>query len=181
MNILVAIGASIAVVIGAAWSWAYMVRKAKEDMPPPDRSFEPQPAPVTPPPPENLWDTPKRAWHSTRAICDAQGLTFAQKNEICATIYGESEFNNKAICLNKDKQGRVWSADRGLAQINDYFHVAPRGPFASSDDIENRPEKAVNFMISAYQTGRIDLWVAHKTGRYKQFLPQSSKMWTLAS
>src|SRR4051812_940500 len=39
------------------------------------------------------WGTKEDIRHSIRVICDEMGMTFEQKNTMCATIYGESEFN----------------------------------------------------------------------------------------
>ena len=38
------------------------------------------------------FSTQKAAYHSTRVICDQVGLTFAQKEIVCACIFQESEF-----------------------------------------------------------------------------------------
>jgi len=127
-----------------------------------------------------LFDTPKNAWHSVRVMCDDAKLNYAQKNEICATIYGESEFNNNAVCRNKNKKGEVTSSDWGICQINDYWHCGKGKTFPSSDYVVAHPEKAVMFMIKMYKAGQIDLWIAHKSKRYLKFIPKGSRMWKLS-
>ena len=127
--------------------------------------------PITPEPAETLlFDTPKHAWHSTRVLCDEMGLTYEQKQEICATVYGESAFDNKAVCRNKNAQGVVTSIDVGLCQINSRFHTGPGTPFPSTEYIVAHPEEAVRWMIKMYKARHINWWVAHLNGRYKQFL-----------
>lgn len=127
------------------------------------------------------WATPKQAYHSTRVLCDELGLAFKDKNEVCATIYGESEFNNNAVCKNRNSKGEVTSSDWGICQINDYWHCGKGKTFPSAQYVVSNPEKAVRFMIKMYKAGKIDLWIAHKNGRYLQFLKKNSPMWKLAS
>lgn len=138
-----------------------------------------------------LWETPKQAWHSTRVLCDEMGLPLRKtvlingvkyfpKDEVCATIYGESEFKNGAVCINKDKNGKETSRDVGLCQWNSYWHCGKGKTFPSTAYVVANPEKAVRKMIEFYKAGNINLWVAHKSGRYAQFVPKSSKMWKLA-
>lgn len=138
------------------------------------------PPPISQPTTTLLFDTPAHAYHSTRVICDEMGLTYEQKNEICATIYGESEFNNKAVCRNRKADGTISSSDWGICQWNDYWHCGEGKTFPSAEYVVANPEIAVRTMVKFYKRGQIDLWVAHKTGRYLQFLKPTSPMWTLA-
>ena len=39
-----------------------------------------------------------------------------------AIVYCESRGNPNAVNYNYDEDGVIWSEDRGLAQINNYFH-----------------------------------------------------------
>jgi len=127
-----------------------------------------------------LWDTPRHAFHSTRVLCDEAGLILKQKDEICATIYGESEFDNKAICKNRNEKGEVTSIDVGICQINSYWHCGKGKTFPSTDYVVAHPEEAVRFMMKMYKAGQINLWIAHKNKRYLKFIPKGSKMWLLA-
>lgn len=126
-----------------------------------------------------LWDTPQHAFHSTRVLCDEAGLTVKQKNEICGTIYGESEFDNRAVCKNMNAKDEVTSIDVGICQINSYWHCGKGKTFPSTDYVVAHPEEAVKFMIKMYKAGQINLWVAHKSGRYLTFLKPNSVMWKL--
>src|SRR3990167_8562749 len=193
MSFYVIMGAIIA--IGGGIS-AFFFRKGglyNPTMPSTDNITEvalktPEPDPVSPETVESpsapfnhvselLWDTAKHSYHSTRILCDDMGLNFDQKNEICATIYGESEFNNNAICKNRNAKGEVTSIDVGLCQINSYWHTGPGKEFPSTVYVVAHPEEAVRFMIRMFKAGKIDLWVAHKNGRYQQFLKPDSLMW----
>lgn len=137
------------------------------------------------------WDTPKHAYHSTRVLCDNAGLTlektvlvdgilYMPKDIICATIMGESEFNNKALNNNKNSQGVITSVDYGICQINSRYHIGAKLDFPSVQFVLENPDKAVQFMISMYKAGQIDMWCAHKNGWYKHFLLPDSPMWKLA-
>lgn len=105
-------------------------------------------------------------WHNVRVICDIMGLSPQMKEELCATVWGESEFNTNARLDNKDKAGRVWSSDLGICQWNTYWH----GKEITSDESVNDPEKAVRLMCKYFLNGQADAWVAHSSGRYKKFL-----------
>jgi hypothetical protein len=100
---------------------------------------------------------------------DEYNLTWASKAALCATIEGESNFNTQAKNENK-KDGKVWSTDWGLCQINDYFHIGPGKEFSSVEEVLNNPEKSVRYMIEMYQRGHLDYWNAFKSGYYKKFL-----------
>lgn len=164
------------------------------DMPSLDRIPEPEPfvpasvppvqAPTKPVEPPLLWDTPQHAFHSTRVICDEMGLTYDQKNIVCACIFRESEFNNNAIGKNKDPEtGKVWSTDWGIVQVNDTkgWHIGRGLRFASVEDVLANPEKGVRWMISVMkETGKLTPWSSYTTKAYAQFIPKTSRMWKLA-
>lgn len=117
-------------------------------------------------PVELLWDTPQNAKHSIRLICDEEGLTFEQKNTMCATIGAESGYKTTARLDNKDKQGRIWSTDWGICQWNDYWH----GKEISPEEAVNNPEKAVRLMCQYWKRGQRTQWVAYLNGSYKRYL-----------
>ena len=50
------------------------------------------------------WDTHGNIRHNVRALCDLEGLTFAQKNELCATVACESNFDLNAKNENMGKR-----------------------------------------------------------------------------
>lgn len=102
------------------------------------------------------------------------------KNKICATIYGESEFDLHARNYNyktnadgtiyRDENGHkvLLSTDHGLCQWNDKYH----GHEITDGEAENNPEKAVRLMAKYWMMGELyrRWWIAYKNGRYKQFL-----------
>lgn len=133
------------------------------------------------PPPYLLWETPKQAFHSTRVVCDEMGLDYDQKNEICFTIYGESEFHAKAI----GKPNKNGTKDYGLCQYNDGknakgipFWIGKGATFASIDEVLNNPEKCVRVMIQTYKAGNIGWWYGHRG--YTLEKAKTSPMWKLA-
>lgn len=120
------------------------------------------------------FSTQKSSYHSVRVICDEEGLNLAQKNEICATIMGESQFYNDVV--NKNKNSKDW----GICQINDRFHIGKNLEFPSVEYVVNNPEKVVRWMIKMYKAGFIDWWCAHSNGSYKRYLSTDSPMWLLS-
>lgn len=115
------------------------------------------------------WDTKENIRHSIRLICDKEGLTVQEKNELCATIQGESGFNLQAKNENKIN-GKVVSTDWGLCQINDYYHIGQGKSFPSVDFVLNNPEKVVRWMCKQWKLGNKNWWIAFKNGSYKKFL-----------
>lgn len=126
------------------------------------------PTPLVPPPepPKYLWDTPSRAKHSLRVICDEMGMTLEQKNTMCATVMVESGFRINAVNYNKDTKGKVLSTDWGICQWNDYYH----GHEISPDEALTNPERAVRLMGEYWLRGQRTLWVAYSSGAYKKYL-----------
>jgi len=119
-------------------------------------------------------------FHNVRVICDQEGLTFKEKEELCGTIWGESDFYVHAKCENyafhtvrDPKTGATHlerylaSTDHGICQWNDKWH-----PEITPKDAEFNPEKAVRLMAKAWKRGESTKkqWIAYKGGRYKQFL-----------
>lgn len=150
---------------------------------------EPQNSPTTNEKPEVLlWDTPKHTWHSVRVMCDNAGLSFTQKNIICACIWQESNFynylpNGKPVRGDNIRNGVVTSSDWGLIQVNDTkgWHIGPGLRYSSVQDVLDHPERGVAWMIQTMKTtGRLQPWASYTSGAYKKHLPLNSKMWTLA-
>lgn len=138
-----------------------------------------------------IFDTPQNAEHSVRLICDAEALTWDQKNEVTGTIWGESRFKNfkedgtPVVHLNYeqridgtfilDEHGNkiLSSTDYGLCQINDRYHIGVGKDFPSVDYVMQNPRKVVEWMITMYKAGKINLWDAHLNGSYKEYVPPS--------
>lgn len=126
-------------------------------------------------PPVLLWDTPEHARYSVRVLCDRAGLSFDEKAIICACIYQESQFNNNAVCRNRNAKGDIISSDWGLVQVNDYWHIGPGKSFPSVAWVVAHPEEMVNWMISMYKKGNLKLWVSYSSGAYKKHLARESR------
>lgn len=180
------IGIFLAALSAAIWTFRtfYMPPEAPIEPDEPEPQPEPVPAPVAPSvaPQTLLWDTPQQAYRSTRMICDEMGLTYAQKNIVCACIYQESQFNNEAVGRNRDSQGNILSTDWGIVQVNDTkgWHIGPGLRFKSIQEVLDNPEKAVRWMVSVMKgTGRLQLWASYTSGAYMKWLVDNSPMWKL--
>jgi hypothetical protein len=176
MNFFSIMGAIIAAGIGAT---AFFFRKGGIYNPhepisdPVEPPKTPQDATLPPAPaPQLLWDTTANIKHSIRVICDDEGLDLEQKNTLCATIGGESQYNTKAVRRNYYVQNGkqvLGSTDWGLCQWNDYYHGKEiSGGF--DGEAMNNPEKAVRLMCQYWKRGQRNLWVAYKNGSYKAYL-----------
>lgn len=120
--------------------------------------------------PPYKWDTPANARHSVRVICDEEGLTWEQKEIIAACIKQESAFKNWVKCENKDKDGKVWSTDHGICQINDYWNIGKNRPFPSVEYVMDNPDKVVRWMIKMMRAGKLSLWASYSSGAYKKYI-----------
>ena len=110
----------------------------------------------------NEWDTPEKARHSARVIMDTFGLLWSEKDLLCAVIQAESGFNTKAV--------NQQTKDYGICQINSFYWIGEGKYFASIEEVLNKPEKSVKFMVEQYRAGHLDYWVAYKNLSYKRYL-----------
>lgn len=163
---------------------------------PPEPPIRPVEAPKPPEPSLEPLDfsTPPKAFKSTRILCDRLGLPLAktvivdgvayqEKDVICATIFGESEFNINAINKNPN------STDHSLAQFNDgppgvppnqKWYIGPGKLFSSVEDVYANPERQVRYVINYWKTyTHLNPWYAFKDGKYKTHLKPGSRMWKL--
>ena len=131
-------------------------------------------APEAKPEPKYKWDTPAKARHSVRVICDEEGLSVDDKNILCAVVGAESGWDNSKI--NRNTNG---STDWGLCQFNDgppgvspdkKWWIGTGRDFANVSDVVNNPERAVRVMIREMKKGRISDWTAYKNKSYLNFL-----------
>jgi len=138
------------------------------------------------------WGTIFANHHNVRVLCDLCGLTWDEKQEMTATVWGESGFDNNAICLNlsdgtfrstsyqlidvdiedlNEKGLTVTSIDAGLCQWNDKYHGNEIDTFHAVNDSERAVRLMCSYWIAARNNPAIkDEWVAHKNGRYKIML-----------
>ncbi len=124
------------------------------------------PKPVPPVKTVFLWNTPDRARHSVRVICDEEGLTTEEKNTLCATVGGESGWIPEAVGpLNKDG-----TRDYGICQINSHYWIGPGKFFPTTDYVIDNPEACIRWMCKQWKMGYRNWWIAYKNSRYKSFL-----------
>lgn len=113
--------------------------------------------PVEPIVPSYLWDTKANARNSVRIICDEEGLTLKQKNEVTETINCESGFKTNAV--NKNTNG---TSDYGIIQANSYWYIGKGKPIASIDEAINNPTFCVRIMARAFKNGRAKDWICYR-------------------
>jgi hypothetical protein len=121
-----------------------------------------------------LWDTKEHARYNVRVMCDNAGLTFDEKNIICACIRQESDYDNNAVCINKNQHGIETSRDVGIVQINTRYHIGVHLDFSSIEYVVANPQHCVDWMIEMYKEGQLGMWVSYSSGAYKQWLPEES-------
>lgn len=125
------------------------------------------------------WSTPEAARHSLRVICDEEGLTLDQKNNMSRTIHCESGYVQHVVMYNTEsgpvrrekyepaKHGKIYSIDTGIAQWNDVYH----GNEISKHDAEYDPEKAIRLMCKYVKSGQLKQWVCWSSGKALKFTP----------
>ncbi len=93
--------------------------------------------------------------------------------ELCATIEAESNWNPRAVNINKDG-----SKDVGIAQINETWWIGSNSRaaqareyyFPSEEYIFTNPERCISWMAQQWSKGRQNDWYAYSSGKYKQYL-----------
>lgn len=115
------------------------------------------------------WDTPEKARHSARMVMDTFGLSWSEKDLLCAVIMAESGFLNTAKNENKNSAGVVTSTDWGICQINDRYHIGVKGSFPSVEYVLANPDKVVAWMVKMYKQGHLGWWCAFSNGSYKKY------------
>jgi len=119
------------------------------------------------------FDTPQQAYHSVRVMADNAGMTVAQKNDLCATIYQESGFIRTAM----GKPNANGSKDIGICQFNNPRWIGKGKLFESNQDCLDNPEKAVKTMIQCFKDGHANWWMGYAVRQ--QWLLPNSPMWKL--
>lgn len=156
----------------------YLPPESSNTQTPPYVPTTTQSSPVEPP--KLLWDTVANAKHSVRVICDEEGLSWKDKNDLCATVGAESGWmsyyltgpkKGQPVKLeNKDKTGKVWSTDWGIIQLNDYYHIGEGKSFPSPQYVLDNPEACIRWMCKQWKVGNANWWIAFKSGAYKSYL-----------
>lgn len=125
------------------------------------------------------WSTIESSRHTVRVICDEEGLPVKQKNDLCGTVGAESGWQSyylkgpklgQPVIRENFKNGKVWSTDFGVAQINDYYHIGAGKDFPSSQYVLDNPEACIRWMCKQWKAGHQDWWVAHKNKSYLNYL-----------
>lgn len=115
-----------------------------------------------------LWDTIEHARHSVRVICDEEGLTWQQKEDLSSTVHCESGYIPHLIHPNY-VQGKIQTTDYGIAQINDYWHIGPGKEFPSKDYVLNNPEACIRWMAREWKKGHARMWVCYDRNLFKNY------------
>ena len=111
------------------------------------------------------WSTKTAIRHSLRVIGDEFNMTVLQKDLLCDICACESGFNLKAKLVNTPK-----SIDRGLFQINSYYHPD------ATDERAYDPEWSTRWACKAIKNKQaMTLWRAsskcwNKTGKYNSLI-----------
>jgi hypothetical protein len=104
------------------------------------------------------WTGKENCRHNVRVLCDLEGLTEAQKDDLSSTVNCESGYNPACVHPNI-VNGKVASTDYGIAQINDYYHIGEGKDFPSSEYVLQNPEADIRWMCKQWLAGNGRLWV----------------------
>lgn len=115
--------------------------------------------------PKYIWDTPEEARHSVRVICDEEGLSVQDKNDLCATVGAESGWKPGAI----GKPNKDGSRDYGIIQLNDKYWIGKVKLFPTTDFVLENPEICIRWMCGNWVEHK-KWWYGFTNGSYKKFL-----------
>ena len=127
----------------------------------------PQNAPTEVLPPKYDWSTPEAARHAIRTICDEEGLTVKQKNDLSATVHCESGYKN--LIHPNMVNGKVSTTDFGYFMINDWWHIGKGKDFPSTDYVMQNPEAVCRWMCRQWKAGNAKAWVCYQKGMYLSY------------
>lgn len=138
---------------------------------PVEKPIEPKPTEVYNEVKETLmekydWSTQEKARHSVRVICDEEGLSVKDKNDLCGTVGGESGWNPRAI----GKPNKNGSRDYGIVQLNDHFWIGEGKLYPNIEAVYNDPEGCIRWMCKQWKAGNKNWWYAYKNGSYRNYL-----------
>ncbi len=114
------------------------------------------------------WDDIATARHNVRVICDQEGLSVSQKDQLSATLHCESGYNVNCIHPNT-LNGEITSTDYGICQVNDYYHIGVGKDFPSSEYVISHPEAVVRWMAKKWLAGEARQWVCFSKVMYQHF------------
>ena len=113
------------------------------------------------------WDTPEKARHSVRVICDEEGLTTKDKNDLCATVGAESGWKPRQKSLKPNFDGTY---DHGIIQLNEKYWIGEGKLYPNIEAVYNDPEGCIRWMCKQWKLGNKNWWYAYKNLSYKKFL-----------
>lgn len=144
-----------------------LLKQALKDKPPVDKPIEVKPVEVHNEVMKYDWSTQEKARHSTRVICDEEGLPVKDKNDLCATVGGESGWNPKQKSLKPNFDG---THDYGIIQLNEKYWIGEGKLYPNIEAIYNDPEGCIRWMCKQWKAGNKNWWYAFKNGSYKKYL-----------
>lgn len=104
------------------------------------------------------WTGKENCRHNVRVLCDLEGLTEQQKDDLSSTVNCESGYNPACIHPNI-VNGKVASTDYGICAINDFWHIGEGKDFISTEYVLANPAECIKWMISQWKSGNGRLWV----------------------
>lgn len=139
----------------------------------PTEVLTPNPTPMTTTPistpstPKYDWSTSEAVRHSIRVICDEEGLTLVEKNNLSATIHCESGYKN--IIHPNMVNGTVSTTDYGFFQINDWWHIGKGKDFPTYQYVLDNPEAVCRWVCHQWKAGNAKAWVCYAKGMYLNY------------
>lgn len=147
-----------------------LYEKHIEVVKPVDKPISPQPQQVYNEAKEELmkkydWSTQEKARYSVRVICDEEGLSVKDKNDLCATVGGESNWKPRAI----GKPNKNGSIDYGIVQLNDEYWIGEGKLYPNIEAVYNDPEGCIRWMCKQWAKNK-NWWYAYKNRSYVNYL-----------
>ena len=93
-------------------------------------------------------------------VCAEEKLTAQMTENVLATIWGESGFNQ--WCINHQ------SFDYGIAQFSKRYYLIEYK--MTPQEALDQPEKCLRIMARNFKSGRASNWVAFSSGGYTRWL-----------
>jgi hypothetical protein len=116
------------------------------------------------------WTGTENCRRNVRVLCDLEGLTEQQKDDLSATVHCESGYNPAAVNKNIDpKTGKLSSTDYGVAQINDFWHIGEGKDFPSVQYVLDNPEACIRYMCQQWKAGNGREWVCYLKNMYLNY------------
>lgn len=121
------------------------------------------------PKPETLkydWSTQEKARYSVRMICDEEGLSVKDKNDLCATVGAESGWKPRQRSLKANFDGTY---DHGIIQLNEKYWIGEGKLYPNIEAVYNDPEGCIRWMCRNWKRNK-NWWYAYKNGSYLRYM-----------